>query len=68
MVEYKRNPKNISVLPAVLSGMTSVGLLYPSAFTPIRYAKGYNDDMKMIGLDMLQAEKKYINGTKEENR
>lgn len=68
MVEYKRNQRKNTVLPAILSGITSVGLLYPPAFKPVRYSGTYNHDMKIIGLDMLQAEKKYIHDTKEESR
>lgn len=66
-MNYKRNPQKGVFISSVLSGITSVGLLYPATITPIRYAEGYGRDMKMIGKDMWNAEAIYRNGTQKEH-
>ncbi len=57
----------MTILPAVLSGLTSVGLLYPANVAPIKYAEGYGTDMEMIGQDMWHAEEIYRYDTQKED-
>ena len=38
-----------------LSGITSIGLLYPSKFSPRRYQGSFQDDLQAIGSDMWNA-------------
>ena len=39
----------------LLSGITSIGLLYPSKFRPMRYQRSRSDDLFTIGTDMWRA-------------
>ncbi len=66
-MNYKRNRKKTTIVPAILSGITSVGLLYPAAFTPVRYVDGYGRDMEVIGQDMWRAVAHCKNDTQEES-
>lgn len=38
-----------------LSGITAIGLLYPSKFDPVRYPHSHKDDLDAIGSDMWKA-------------
>ena len=65
-MKYKRNSKSVTIIPAILSGIACVGLLYPVTLTPIRYTEGYGPDMNMVGRDMWRAEENYRHGTQKE--
>ncbi len=67
VMKYERNQNKLTIVPAIFSGITSVGLLYPAMFTPIKYADGYGYDMEIIGRDMWRAAEHYRDGTEEEN-
>ena len=66
-MNYKRNSKTVTIVPAILSGITSVGLLYPAMLTPIRYTEGYGSDKDMVGLDMWRAEENYRYDTQKKD-
>ena len=65
-MNYKRNPNKTSIVPAILSGVTSVGLLYTARITPMRYGERYSSDMEKVGRDMRRAEENYRLGSQKE--
>lgn len=54
MLEKHHLTKN-GFVHGLLSGMTSIRLLYPSKFKPMRYPHSYRDDLFTIGADMWRA-------------
>ena len=65
-MNYGRNENKGRMFPAILFGLTSVGLLYPATVTPVRYPDKNTLDMQMVGQDMWIAMETYKNA-KEEN-
>ena len=66
-MDYKRTARSSTLAPAILGGLTSVGLLYPARLEPTRYVGSYAADLDVIGRDMWRAVKMYRDGkTKEE--
>ncbi len=39
----------------IMSGITSMGLLYPAKLSPSRYSRSFKDDQETIGADMWKA-------------
>ncbi len=39
----------------IMSGITSMGLLYPAKFSPPRYSRSFKDDQEAIAEDMWKA-------------
>ena len=71
--KYKRNPKMSTFLPSFLEGLTSVGLLYTTKFTPVKYvdyfgcdSNYYGPDLETVGEDMWRAVEIYRDDTQEE--
>jgi len=64
-MKYERNANKRKVLPAILFGLNSVGLLYPAMVTPVRYPDKNAHDMQRIGQDMRLAIESYTNAKKE---
>ncbi len=55
-MSYTRNPRqNQRVLPGIMSGIMSVGFLYPTHAMPARYPLSHEVDMEAIGKDMWRA-------------
>ncbi len=52
-------PRGKTFIAAMLHGISSVGLLYPRQFEPIRYSRPYDCDLKVIGSDMWRAVERY---------
>ena len=52
---------------AVLDGITSVGLLYSDAFSPVRYPEDFRSDIEMVGRDMWLAVEKFKHGTQKKS-
>ena len=63
----RKNTKPANFFTAVLDGITSIGLLYPTMITPIRYTEGYSTDMEMVGRDMWLAEENFRYGTQKKS-
>ena len=54
-----RKVRERALIPAIVQGVASVGLLYPPEFTPTRYSHPHGNDLEVIGADMRRAFEKY---------
>lgn len=63
----ERKARHRVLIPAIVQGVASVGLLYPSGFVPARYTtRPHGSDLEVIGADMWRAFEEHRHEQKSE--